>query len=193
MIHHDHPRFIFLHIPKNAGSSITKTLANYIGVDREVLRPQKYKFLSIGDVRGNGGPRVKLLHPEGIYFVFSVLRNPWDRVVSYFHYLQQIKQPPGNLSKDVTFDRWVRNGGFKGLRPQHTHVGYGDRLDYLARFETLQDDWVKICEGLGIDTPLIHDKKSKHKPFREYYGSVTQHLVGRFYKEDIKRFGYEFD
>jgi hypothetical protein len=32
MISHSKPKFVFIHLPKNAGSSVTKALANYIGV-----------------------------------------------------------------------------------------------------------------------------------------------------------------
>ena len=50
MISHNDPKFLFVHLPKNAGSSVTKVLANYIGVDREELRPQKYKFIYARDI-----------------------------------------------------------------------------------------------------------------------------------------------
>ena len=85
MIHHKDPKFLFVHLPKNAGSSVTKVLADYVGVDREELRPQKYKFIYTKDI-----PSV-LDGQQDDYFIFTVIRNPWDRVVSYFHYLQQIR------------------------------------------------------------------------------------------------------
>ena len=95
MISHNDPKFLFVHLPKNAGSSVTKVLANYIGVDREELRPQKYKFIYARDI-----PKV-LNNKQDDYFIFSVVRNPWERAVSYFHYLQQIRQPQHNLAAEL--------------------------------------------------------------------------------------------
>ena len=67
MIHHNDPRFLFLHLPKNAGSSVTKVLANHVGVDREELRPQEHKFIYANNI-----PSV--LHgQQDDYFIFTVI------------------------------------------------------------------------------------------------------------------------
>jgi hypothetical protein len=191
MISHNNPKFLFIHLPKNAGSSVTKVLANYIGVDREELRPQKLKFIRAVDI-----PNI-LGEGKDDYFVFSVTRNPWSRIVSYFHYLKQIKQPPGNLPANAKFDQWVKMGGFRSLQTQMSQLGDGkgvsSHIDYVAKLETIQEDWPKICEGLGIECELMHDKKSKHEHYSSYYNGITQSIIAQYYKQDIDTFGYEFE
>tara|TARA_R110000851_G_scaffold299408_3_gene455406 strand:- start:43 stop:630 length:588 start_codon:yes stop_codon:yes gene_type:complete len=193
MISHNDPKFLFIHLPKNAGSSVTKVLADYIGVDREDLRPQKHKFISSREV-----PSV-LNGKQDDYFIFTVIRNPWERTVSYFHYLQQIRQPPNNLSKDVKFANWVRAGGFRTLQTQMSQLSddfpcnVSRNIDYVARLENLSEDWPKICKKMGISCDMMHDKKSKHKHYSEYYNEVTKDIVYKFYKDDVQCLGYEFE
>jgi|10_taG_2_1085330.scaffolds.fasta_scaffold10285_4 hypothetical protein len=193
MISHNDPKFLFIHLPKNAGSSVTKVLADYIGVDREDLRPQKYKFIYSREI-----PSV-LDGKQDDYFIFTVIRNPWERTVSYFHYLQQIRQPPHNLSKDVNFANWVRAGGFRTLQTQMSQLSdefpcnVSRYIDYVARLERLSEDWLKICEEMGVSCDMMHDKKSKHKHYSEYYNEITKDIVYKFYKDDVECLGYEFE
>lgn len=192
MISHNDPKFIFIHLPKNAGSSVTKALANYKGVDREELRPQKYKFIYARNLK-------EVVPNPKDYFIFSVIRNPWERVVSYFHYLQQIRQPPHNLSKDVRFEDWVHAGGFKTLQTQMVQLSddfpcnVSSYIDYVARLERLDTDWPAICEALGINCTMMHDKKSDHKHYSEYYNDTTKDIVFKNYKDDIECLNYDFE
>tara|TARA_R110002051_G_scaffold287379_1_gene350070 strand:+ start:543 stop:1130 length:588 start_codon:yes stop_codon:yes gene_type:complete len=192
MISHNDPKFLFIHLPKNAGSSVTKVLANYIGVEREELRPQKCKFIYARDI-----PNV-LNNKQDDYFIFSVVRNPWERVVSYFHYLQQIRQPPHNLDKNVKFSNWVRAGGHRGLQTQMSQLAdefpcnVSNHINYVARLERLGEDWSKICEQMGIECDMMWDKKSKHKHYSDYYNQLTKDVVYKFYKNDVDCLGYEF-
>lgn len=193
MISHNDPKFLFIHLPKNAGSSVTKVLADYIGVDREDLRPQEYKFIYSREI-----PSV-LNEKQDDYFIFTIIRNPWERAVSYFHYLQQIRQPPHNLSKDVKFTNWVRAGGFRTLQTQMSQLSdefpcnVSRHIDYVARLERLSEDWPKICEKMNISCDMMHDKKSKHKHYSEYYNEITKDIVYKFYKDDVECLGYQFE
>ena len=193
MISHNDPKFLFVHLPKNAGSSVTKVLANYIGVDREELRPQKYKFIYARDI-----PKV-LDNKQDDYFIFSVVRNPWERTVSYFHYLQQIRQPPHNLDKNVKFSNCVRGGGHRGLQTQMSQLAdefpcnVSRHIDYIARLERLGEEWPKVCEKMGIQCDMMHDKKSKHQHYSDYYDQFTKDIIYKFYKNDVDCLNYEFN
>jgi len=192
MISHTDPKFIFIHLPKNAGSSVTKVLAKYIGVVREELRPQEYKFIYARNIK-------KIVDNPSDYFIFSVVRNPWERVVSYFHYLQQIRQPPHNLSKDIKFYDWVISGGYRELQTQMSQLAdnfpcnVSLHIDYIARLERLSTDWPNICKGMGIECEMMHDKKSSHSHYSEYYNNKTKDLIYRFYKDDIECLSYGFE
>jgi hypothetical protein len=191
MISHKDPKFVFLHLPKNAGSSVTKALARYIGVQREELRYGQNKFIYARNLHNF------ISDPES-YYIFSVIRNPWDRVVSYFHYLQQIRQPPHNLGKDIKFKDWVKGKGFKGLQTQMSQLSdqfpcnISTSINYVARLESLSEDWSSICQGMGIECELMHDKKSSHRDYTDYYDDETKDIVYRNYKDDVDCLSYYF-
>lgn len=67
-----------------------------------------------------------------------------------------------------------------------------ERINCIARLETIQMDWQFICAGLGIKCELSHEKASKHEDYRVYYNDETKKIVGDFYKDDLRIFGYEF-
>ncbi len=192
MIYPKDPKFVFLHIAKSGGTSITKTLADFLHIDRDEYRKPAEKFIKIE----------QLVHPKisyvdwSDYYIFSCVRNPFDRLVSYFHYRQQIRKPPHNIPLTVTFEDWVKSGDFRELTRMTDQLcvngQVSDRIDYIARLETITLDWPIICIDLGIDVPLIHDKKSKHKSYQELYSYETKKIVQDFYKDDLQVFEYEF-
>ena len=97
MISHKH-KCIFLHIPKAAGTSIERFLR---GTDPEI--PEKTP-------RQRGFSRFLNDHPD--YYVFSFVRNPYDRFASAWKWGQLKLEKEGNLpfySKDrpVSFEEYV--------------------------------------------------------------------------------------
>jgi hypothetical protein len=66
-------------------------------------------------------------------------------------------------------------------------------VDYVGRFENLQNDFDVVCDKIGMDTPsLPRALETQHEHYTEYYDSETREHVGLRYKEDIEYFGYEF-
>ena len=85
----------------------------------------------------------------------------------------------------------------------------------LGRFETLQQDFDKVCQWLGFeDSKLPHrnpsNKKSRNlkrkvrnalflngedrkKHWTEFYDQRTLDAVSRLYEKDIEAFGYRFE
>jgi|TARA_Y100000034_G_scaffold38117_1_gene46826 chondroitin 4-sulfotransferase 11 len=69
------------------------------------------------------------------------------------------------------------------------------RIDFIGRFENLQEDFNVVCDKIGIDArPLPHlsASKPKIKPYRQYYTEKTKKIVAEKYKKDIEYFGYKF-
>ena len=98
MISHKH-KCIFLHIPKAAGTSIERFLR---GTDPEI--PEKTP-------RQRGFSRFLNDHPD--YYVFSFVRNPYDRFVSAWkwgelHVQKYNDIPYFNKKRSVPFDEYVR-------------------------------------------------------------------------------------
>ena len=73
MINHKH-KFIFIHINKCGGTSIDKVFS---GKFRGHKKAFDYKKLNPKEFEN--------------YFKFTFVRNPWDRVVSFYHYQMKRK------------------------------------------------------------------------------------------------------
>lgn len=205
-------KFIFIHPKKCAGDSITHALREYGNVFNTTLKnnsirfePTYYNMNGIdNDVKNltitNLIDDVKhwQITPEIYkdYYKFSVTRNPWDRVVSFY----------SSASKKKVF---MKNGllteGIKKVRsplPVMEHIIYkGDKtehidFDYIIEFENLQEGFDKVCDDLNIPrSRLEHINKSAHRSYknykRYYKKEVREHIKEKF-EEDIKKFGYGF-
>jgi len=216
-VSHAH-RTIFVHIPKTAGTSVEAVLGMHgdkhdIGirpyfnqeVDHEHLYGRDLQHLTAAELRN-------LLRRDGVfdrYFKFSIVRNPWDRVVSVLAWSDQ-KWAKGEQLSMVEFDTAVRklHGLFVAsreagrrmpvpphLRPQSSFVLDESReslVDFIARYERLSPDWNLICERLGISTALPLRMRSHHRSYQDYYTAESRAWVAEIYAEDIHAFGYEF-
>jgi hypothetical protein len=65
-------------------------------------------------------------------------------------------------------------------------------VDFIARYENLEEDWRVVCARLDIDVALPTRMRSHHQPYREYYSDETQALVAELYARDAELFGYGF-
>ena len=191
MISHDH-RFIFVHIQKTAGKSILKALGLPLGADHRFAEKQRKDY---GEDLWDS------------YFKFAIVRNPWDRLVSAYHYrvtggsrspddLARAKLYPRSFRRFcMNLDHFVRLPNEHMFRPQYEWISDSagkDLTDFVGHFETLNEDFLVIRRQIGLEgAELPHINKSNHRPFWRYYDRVTRDLVERAYQEDIERFGYE--
>jgi hypothetical protein len=164
---------IFIHIPKTGGTSV-----EFAFIDDAGLRFEARETLLLGPNKaGTPGPR-RLSHltanemisldyiSEDLfkkYFKFSIVRDPWDRVVSTYKYLRlggDFKRfvcdvLPNSLMKLETYEYFVR--------PQHDYLydSQGNCLvDFVGRFERLDQDFEIVARRVMLNAALPH--KNKH-------------------------------
>ena len=142
------------------------------------------------------------------YFIFAVKRNPFERVVSGWKYLQK-KFPPQvkrTFKKGLSFKDTLRNLPAYNKEAEHDYVHITecqvDTLlnkskknitDMLIRFENLQEDFNIVCDKIGISRQrLPHKNKTKHKHYTEYYDNEAREIVAEKFAKDIEYFGYKF-
>lgn len=183
MISHEH-KFIFIQPKKTATSTLHGVLFRYMVVDySKISRHAKYS-------------EALELYPESKnYFKFCFVRNPWDRIVSFYFFkkdgLATVKIP-----KDMSFKQFVNLviTEHKITMPdQYGHIEGFDNFSFIGRFENLQQDFNFVCDKIGIQRQqLLHDNKTKHKHYTEYYDDETREIVAEKYARDIEYFGYKF-
>jgi chondroitin 4-sulfotransferase 11 len=138
-------------------------------------------------------------------FKFAFVRNPWERLVSLYHYLINMRygplpQPFEEFIVHVTLKELPKPGpnnllGFyqansllDWIRPNGVW-----QPQFIGRFENLQLDWDIICILLGLPKiRLTVQNSSKHEHYSRYYGDYTRSLVAARYADEIEMFGYNF-
>lgn len=193
-------KMLFIHIPKTAG----RTIQTYF-FGRWICGPHIRAMQYRDQIRTNFND----------YFVFSFIRNPWDRFISAFTYLQR---GVGSAASEIKLKQIVNQYDLKffvdNLKDIPEIIGFrkidiqlmfqsqskylidknGDKItNFIGRFETLELDIERICDCLGLEyKPLLHLNSTEHKFYRDYYDEDMKRKIADFYSEDIDRFRYVF-
>ena len=134
------------------------------------------------------------------YFKFSVVRNPFDRLVSQFSYMRRrpdLRAFIGMEGSD-SFDDYLQLIGHRRhvqWEPQTSFL-YDDGVllvDFVARFEEISRDMAKVFAHLGLDCRnLPNVNPMPRRPYRGYYTDRARRLVERMYKADLAQFQFAF-
>jgi len=183
MIDHDR-KLLFIHIARTGGTSIECAL---VGEDWWNIQSET-KHLSARQARKYYGEKI-----WNSYTKFSVVRNPWNRVVSmwatgWWHDTE--------LTKDASLEDFVRR-----LKP-HQYETYNslcyydilnEEIDYILRFESLQEDFDVMLKNIGVQKIILPHKEARvHKHYRELHSKKAKLLVGEIFADDILKYGYNF-
>ncbi len=204
-------KFLFVHIQKTAGRSFEAVLKenipdleNFMGTHDHALWAKE----ELGDEWSE-------------YYKVAFVRNPWDRLVSWYTMIQEkgtmtwYKKIFGMrryndltqyvLANSNSFDEFLykctdtiddTDGRKSILYNQLDYVSDKNGnliVDFVGKFEDLANDSQKVFETLGFEgVSLPHKNSSKHKNYRTYYSEETKEEVSKMYAKDIKFFGYEF-
>ncbi|WP_369427802.1 sulfotransferase family 2 domain-containing protein [Porticoccus litoralis] len=163
---------IFVHIPKTAGSSIYDLF--FDGAKGLGHMPYAwYESIAPGYCSK--------------YFSFSFVRNPWDRVVSAYHFVLSGGAPrrDGPMAKEFSrfknFDdfvvNWLNEDAINcnlHFVPQYKFLlnAYGELgPDYVGRFESMNDHLKHICRAVNVSSSQVSSLKVINKSQR---GDIIQ-------------------
>ena len=183
----------YVHIPKTAGTSILEWVRTVAPVIQEWETHPKNSVL-------------KNVCPNNV--TFTVIRNPWDRMVSAYHYLRQLSLPEGSSWLSInciteenfpTFEDWIlnlhnyQNPEAYWFRPETPQSLWLDApVEIILRYETLVEDFVQIQELFSNKIELPHHYKSKRSNYKDYYNDVTKSIVASLNESDIDLFKYTY-
>jgi len=183
-------KFIFIHIPKTAGTSVLKAL----GID--------FRFHLEWPILEAANPQ---LFRKSYKFCF--VRNPYDRLVSVYTYIKGggaggVDREFQQLLKDryETFDKFVLEYLDKDiihehplLKPQYLYIFDflgNQKVDYIGKFENLEKDFFYISSVISVHAELPCVNTSKREKYSAYYSSELKNKVSTLYSKDFEMLEY---
>jgi hypothetical protein len=209
-------RYVFIHIPKTGGTALALALEARAMKDdllvgdtpkararRGRLRGLKaagrlWKHSTLADLGG----LVSDAEVAG-FFTLTLVRNPWDRVASYYTWLraQSFAHPAVGLAKARSFTGFLNHPQTQASLSAWPYGAYMrdgsgmERCSLFARLERAEEDLAPFEAHLGFRvTPFGRANASaRARDWRGFYSDADAALVGQLCAEDIARFGYGFD
>ncbi len=208
-------RFIFIHVPKAAGTSINGALSMhdvFFGARGDAARraaaekaglPEACAALSEHASAKQFIAALSRTAYDG-YYSFGFVRNPWDVAVSWFHYRLINPQVSGHADAVAagSFHKYVkrhltRPDGAHWVGLQHPFLvdEAGElAVSFIGRHESLERDFADTVTRLMIKTlPLDRFNQSYHAPWPELYTPATFEIVRGLVARDAQLFGYTDD
>lgn len=186
---------IFIHIPRTAGTSIYTNLNDLEKSHRHFFAR---KFISIRQDWNQ-------------CFKFSFVRNPWERAVSLYCHQTKCSKPfkewlleivESNGHPKLNKQKWelrdkLRGTGGSGVPWKCQTDWLIDNsgklcMDFIGRYENLNNDIKKLSEIIGHNIVLPHLNKTNHSEYQTYYDAESKDIVSIWHKKDIESFGYKF-
>jgi Sulfotransferase family len=214
IVSHEHG-FVFMKTRKTAGTSVEIALSRVCG-DQDVITPVTDDDELLRRARGGRGPQ-HYLEPPNLernafnhmpvsmvrtmlgrqrfesYFSFAIERNPWDAVVSLYHWRYRDAEP-GSFRHYVNSDA-VETFATKNQRIYRLKGEVA--VDRVLRYESLADELAAVWKELDLPgEPDLPHAKSGTRPrgpsYRSYYDDASRERVATLFALPIQDLGYEF-
>lgn len=145
---------------------------------------------------------------------FSVVRNPWDWHVSWYHYIKHDKDGKKSghalehrLFQKITFPEYIR--WLEDPTAERSPQGYITKqvsdwfvdeqgniaVDTVLRQESLEQDLRRFVEQNNLDIVVSAERKNSSErtgDYQEYYDNETADIIRKRHQRDIALFGYGF-
>lgn len=189
----DRTQSIFVHIPKAAGTSVSKAFygsrqGHHTALAYKMADPARFEK----------------------YFKYSIVRNPYSRLYSTYNYLlnsphtEDSEWAKENIASYLDFNdfvcRWVNEENimrWKHFLPQVFFVCDTDEnliVDDIGKIEEIDDIFSKVSKRLGYAGSLPQENKmgSSKYAYRSSYTNESIAIVARVYEADLRLFKYAF-
>ena len=207
--------YIFVHIPKTGGTAMALALEDRAKADDIMIGDTPKAVKRRGKVKGvqTAGRLWKhstLADAEGLIsrdemaamFTFTLVRNPWDRMVSYYHWLksQTFDHPAVALAQSKGFSSFLNAPLTLATFRKNSYASYmtdgagTQHADLYIRLEHLRDDIAPLAAHLGFMPDLpIANASARPRDWRGFYTESDAELLGDLCAADIASHGYSFD
>lgn len=210
-------KIIFIHVPKCAGTSIETILqtgkeenffttglpsSSITLLPQEKFTDREYRLCASKNRQHYTYRELAKILPQNVLNSFkkiSVVRNPYDRLVSDYHFYD------GALKCHKDFEEFVKNvlnlEEYKRVWLYDGHLetqtsflineqGNFNSIDKIFKFENLDECFEYLSTITGKLEKVRARVTTNRKPWEEYYTPELKELVYNFYKEDFINFNY---
>ena len=209
----NHNKFIFFHLYKCGGTSLRDILKPHLS---EIIYPNRFVELGnahslprdIRDIYKNLN-KIELFNS---YFKFTFVRNPFDWLLSIYYYIlknvnhnEHFKVKVMSLSDFINYyiNDMIKSNESKDLGHNKVTTLYdyvtdengNILLDFIGKFESMENDMKFICQTLGIqykNIPLLNVNSAKEKDYKKYYDDNSKKLIEKYFEKDLDYFNYKF-
>ncbi len=196
VFHHDNPKFMWASIPRVASRCLVATFEE-MGLELEYLWGRWEKY----NKKNKPWPKQVTSETLNEYYLWSFIRNPYDRVVSAVTYF--LLKWPTFIAKNHGY---IRDGLSDHPRmigshlipgSFYTHINGERFVDYIGKYENLNESWELLLKELGLShCPLVENRKqwkSIHEPFEDCFAQEEdrREIVMGMYKDDFNLLGYD--
>lgn len=200
-LNHTKP-LLFIHIPKSAGTSVKLWYKKVYS---------KFEKVTHG---GLSHPVLESVSQQ--MESFTIVRNPYDLVYSWYRYKKQMlsetrhRDPKELATWHKGFEYWLERyftkvnltkygDSYNKISPSFSQSSYlkdsagNFKIDHVLQLENIQQDWDKIKSLTSTQFDL--DQRNRSKVTGNYkgaYNANTRRIVEQAYSEDLERFKYVF-
>ena len=175
------------HVPKTGGSSINTWLVRNIKTPVASIRPTHMFPWSFSEYN----------YP--VEWSFCVVRNPWERWVSWWYYWRFLIK-----RFEYSFEEYTEkffSGEFNGRSGSEygsnvPQIHWSRYVHEVLRYENLEEDFKKVQSKFNAYAPLEKTANISEGKlhYSHYYTSPRLiDFISEYYKEDITEFGYQYE
>ncbi|MFY0599810.1 MAG: sulfotransferase family 2 domain-containing protein [Cyclobacteriaceae bacterium] len=201
LVSHEY-KFIYLKSRKTASTSLERYFLPYCKNGLVDLKRAHKPAIEIKELVGE--------EVWNSYTKICAIRNPWDKMVSYYFWKKRLSFVNKILHK--LNPKWSNYNeahqlDFKGFIQKQANLNIDTKIFYInsqwqdyefIRYENLYDDLKKVCDLIGIpyEKSKLGNHKSMYRPkkshHQKFYDDETRDLVRDAYSIEIEKIGYPF-
>lgn len=190
-------KFIFIHIPKTSGNSLSLFLKEYI--DNEVIIRASNMGENQGisilcektkcNIKHKSIEYYKNIYNKNIinnYFKFTIVRNPYDRILSFYFFTKGKSNKTFHRNEFIMFLYKCNSFQYK----------YIDNSFHVIHYENLNDELKNInClkEVVNFDLyPTLNSSSNFKNRYKTLFDKQLKDLVYNKFRKDFEIFGYSY-
>lgn len=189
----EYPSVTYVHLPKTGGKSIRQWMQTISGHQSISRSPPKnctreewvqVKHPDTNHIR-------KAYDIQDLGYVFTCVRNPYDRIVSGYKHLTYF-----SLIDKCSFKDFILNEiEFKAFMKPMSAFFCEDKIDYAIRFENMKEDFSVIQKKLNKNEslPIVGKQFINENSYKKILDSFpdSRKIIYDRYNSDFEMFGYK--